>query len=86
MDAFVTLLKSHPRELHGDGTAIGDAILYGAQSLTQNAFEGKRRIVDSSGDGPDRNGMPAAMGRDEALKLGVTIKSRLGRLSTRIRP
>ena len=62
-----------PRELYGGGTAIGDAILYGAASLATNGFEGRRRVIDVSGDGPDRNGLPAAVGRDQAVAQGVTV-------------
>ena len=71
--AFVDVLLRRPRELYGGGTAIGDAILYGAHSLGTNAFEGRRLVIDVSGDGPDRNGLPAAVGRDEAVAQGMTV-------------
>lgn len=67
------ILESHPRELYGGGTAIGDAILYGVQALKGNAFDGRRRVIDISGDGPDRNGLPAYLGRDKAVAEGVTV-------------
>lgn len=73
VDAFAAKLETHPRELYGGGTAIGDAILHGVQSLQGNAFEARRRVIDISGDGPDRNGLPAAVGRDEAVKQGITV-------------
>jgi hypothetical protein len=41
--AFAEVLVQRPRELYGGGTAIGDAILYGAASLATNGFEGRRR-------------------------------------------
>ncbi len=71
--AFAKKLEEHPRQLHGGGTAVGDAILYGAQSIQSNAFDGTRRVIDVSGDGPDRNGLPAMVGRDQAVKMGMTV-------------
>lgn len=66
-------LEKEPRMLYGGGTAVGDAILYGAWSLSHNAFDGTRRVIDLSGDGPDRNGLPAAFGRDKAVAEGITV-------------
>jgi hypothetical protein len=71
--AFADVLLNWPRELYGGGTAVGDAILYGAQSIETNRFAGRRRVIDISGDGPDRNGLPAAMGRDQAVARGMTV-------------
>lgn len=66
-------LETHPREIYGGGTAVGSAILYGAQSIMANSIEGNRKVVDVSGDGPDKDGMPAAVGRDQAVAQGVTV-------------
>ncbi|MDH3239964.1 MAG: DUF1194 domain-containing protein, partial [Alphaproteobacteria bacterium] len=46
---------------------------YGARSIQANAFDGKRRVIDLSGDGPDRNGLPAVFGRDRAVAAGITV-------------
>ncbi len=70
---FAKQLEVKPRELYSGGTAVGDAIVYGAQSLWSNGFQGKRRVIDISGDGPDRDGLPAALGRDQAVAQGNTI-------------
>ena len=71
--AFAKILEEHPRELDGGGTAVGDAILYGARSIKENAFDGTRRVIDLSGDGPDKNGQPAVIGRDHAVAQGITV-------------
>jgi hypothetical protein len=71
--AFAKKLEDHPRVLFGGGTAVGNAILYGMQSILGNAFEGTRRVIDVSGDGPDRNGLPAVVGRDQAVAGGMTV-------------
>ena len=73
LEAFAKKLETLPRRLHSGGTAIGNAILYGANSIKSNLFEGTREVIDLSGDGWDRNGLPAAAGRDQAVKMGVTI-------------
>lgn len=71
--AFAKRLEDHPRELYGGGTAVGNAILYGARTILNNAFEGTRRVIDISGDGPDKDGLPAVFGRDRAVAAGITV-------------
>ena len=70
---FAKMLETHPRELYGGGTAVGDAIVYGVDSILKNIFDGTRRVIDISGDGPDRNGMDAVDGRDYAIAKRVTV-------------
>ena len=70
---FAKKLETRPRELQGGGTAVGSAILYGARSLRDNAFEGRRRVIDISGDGPDKDGVLAMLGRDQAVAEGITV-------------
>lgn len=71
--AFAKVLEGHPRELYGGGTAVGDAIVYGADSILGNTYDGTRRVIDISGDGPDRNGMDAADGRAYAMAKRITV-------------
>ena len=73
VEAFAAELDRQPRVLFGGGTALGNAIEYGARSIEANAFESKRRVIDVSGDGPDRNGLPARAGRDFAVAQGMTV-------------
>jgi len=73
IEAFAARLESHPRELYGGGTALGNAILYGMESLKTNAYDAPRQVIDISGDGPDRNGLDATVGRDQAVAAGMTI-------------
>ncbi len=73
IEAVAKRLEKEPRVLYGGGTAVGDAILYGARSILTNDFQGKRKVVDLSGDGPDRDGLPAIFGRDQAVAMGITI-------------
>jgi len=73
IEAFATQLEIGPRELFSGGTAVGNAILYGAQSIKSNKFAGKRRVIDVSGDGPTNRGFPAALARDQVVAQGYTI-------------
>jgi hypothetical protein len=73
VEKIAQVLETAPREIYGGGTAVGSAILYGAQSIGNNAFDGTRKVVDLSGDGPDKDGLPAAVGRDQAVAQGVTV-------------
>lgn len=73
LEAFARALETHPRELYGGGTAVGDAIVYGTESILGNVYDGTRRVIDISGDGPDRNGMAAVDGRDYAVAKRVTV-------------
>lgn len=54
------------------GTSISGAILY-AGSLFGETFNGYRRVVDISGDGPNNAGRPVEDARDWLLDHGVTI-------------
>ena len=73
IEAFAKQLEEHPRELYGGGTAVGDAIVYGADSILGNIYDGTRRVIDISGDGPDRNGMDAVDGRAYAIAKNITV-------------
>ena len=71
--AFAKKLETHPRELYGGGTAVGSAVLYAIDSLKNNSFDGRRRVIDVSGDGPDRHGPLASDSRDQAVALGMVV-------------
>jgi len=70
---FAKMLETHSKELYDGGIAVGDAIVYGVESILKNVFDGSRRVIDISGDGPDRNGMDAVDGRDYAVAKRITV-------------
>jgi hypothetical protein len=70
---FAKRLEDTPRRLFSGGTAIGNAILYGVRAINENAFEGRRKVIDIYGDGPDIDGLPASIGRDRAVAGGMTV-------------
>jgi hypothetical protein len=70
-DAFAEALLAAPRT-YGQGTAIGGAMRMAARMIEGNGFEGTRRVIDISGDGPNNRGSLAAA-REDTVKRGITI-------------
>jgi hypothetical protein len=54
-------------------TSISGALRYGAQSIETNEFQGLRRVIDISGDGPNNQGRMVTDARDAVLAQGITI-------------
>jgi hypothetical protein len=54
-------------------TAIGSAIGFAIPFFDRNGFDGTRRVVDVSGDGPNNWGVPVTVTRDRAVAAGITI-------------
>ena len=54
-------------------TAISDAINFAVPFFDRNGFNGLRRVVDISGDGPNNWGDPVTEARDAAIRKGVVI-------------
>lgn len=54
-------------------TSISSALRYAADSIDTNGFDGLRRVIDISGDGPNNMGIPVQAARDEVLSRGITI-------------
>ena len=63
-----------PREFCSGGNAIGDAVAFATKSTLENGFDGTRKVIDVSGDGPDTTGLVAVEdARDDAIRKGFTI-------------
>jgi hypothetical protein len=54
-------------------TSISGALDAAVRLFSDNGFEGLRRVVDVSGDGPNNEGRSAPAARDSALTRGVVI-------------
>lgn len=54
-------------------TSISAAIAYGTETIVANRFDGMRRVIDVSGDGPNNIGQPVEPVRDTALSAGIII-------------
>ena len=71
--AFADEIDNTPRFLIGGGTAIGALIEYGMNLLSRNAFHGKRKVIDISGDGRTNQGSYPTNYRERAVVEGVTV-------------
>ena len=54
-------------------TSISTLILRAAHSFKGNRFQGRRRIIDISGDGPNNRGTYVVLARDMAVADDITI-------------
>jgi hypothetical protein len=54
-------------------TSISGAIYFAMPLFEANPYQGSRRVIDISGDGPNNNGLPVVGARDIALAKGITI-------------
>jgi hypothetical protein len=61
--------------INARGTSIANAIAFSADLLRANAYEGRRRVIDVSGDGPNNTGRPVLAARDDAVALGIVINA-----------
>ncbi len=54
-------------------TSISGALLYAAEDFDDNGFQGLRRVIDVSGDGPNNQGRPVLRARQAVLDKGFII-------------
>ena len=73
-EAFGAKLMAEPRAAYSYNS-ISEAIIYSINLITTNAYVGKRRIVDVSGDGPQMNGRPMAFAHALARQHRVTVNA-----------
>lgn len=59
--------------ISGRRTAIGGAINSSAELIATNTFEGTRKVIDLSGDGPQNAGPSLPTAREQALAQDITI-------------
>lgn len=71
-EAFASLLARKPVGT-GPYTSISGAIAFSLSLFEDNGFEGERRVIDISGDGPNNSGDFVTTAREKALRAGVTI-------------
>ncbi|MEO1549734.1 MAG: DUF1194 domain-containing protein [Pseudomonadota bacterium] len=55
------------------GTSISHAMLRAKELIETNAFEGTRKVIDISGDGPNNRGRPVLEARAEVAAAGIEI-------------
>lgn len=54
-------------------TSISEALFFGAGMIAGNDYQGLRRVIDISGDGPNNAGRRVTYARDLVVAQGITI-------------
>ncbi len=70
--AFAQALAQRPLA-SGRRTSISHAITTAMRLFDGNGFDGTRRVIDISGDGPNNQGLLVTAARDMAVADGITI-------------
>ena len=58
---------------HVQRTSISSALVHATSMMKDNGYQGLRRVIDISGDGPNNQGGLVTASRDAVLASGVTI-------------
>jgi hypothetical protein len=54
-------------------TSISEAVSVATDLIAENGYEGIRKVIDVSGDGPNNQGRLVTAARDRAVAAGITI-------------
>ncbi|TIP04862.1 MAG: DUF1194 domain-containing protein [Mesorhizobium sp.] len=71
-EGFVAKLDANPPD-SARRTSISGALSFGSDLFAESGFQGTKRVIDVSGDGPNNQGAPVDLTRDEVVKQGITI-------------
>ena len=71
--AFADRIAATGREIPGGGTAIYGAVNFAFHEFGRSGFDGRRRVIDISGDGRSDLIVPTLAARDQALAHGISI-------------
>ncbi len=71
-EAFAEILTEADLNF-GRRTSISEGIEFAARMIEENAYEGLRRVIDVSGDGPNNHGRLVAEVRNETIAKRITI-------------
>ena len=61
------------RWMRASSTSIATGIDDAHALIEKNAFEGQRKVIDVSGDGPNNSGVDLEAARNNALASGITV-------------
>ena len=70
--AFAKKISDAPLR-HVQRTSISSALQHASMRMVNNGFQGLRKVIDISGDGPNNQGGLVTASRDAVLAAGVTI-------------
>ena len=69
---FAEAVETVKRSIAGN-TAIGSALEFAIGQLEGNGFDGRRKVIDVSGDGRNNRGTAAWLARELAVARGITV-------------
>ena len=72
-ERFARAIEASPRRFYGKGTGITRALQFSSDLFSDNGFEGRRRVIDISGDGRNNSGRPPAPTRDLVVASGIVV-------------
>ena len=72
-NAFAEAMDFTPRVVWGGSTAIGDSLAHAIDLIEGNGIDGRRLVIDVSGDGRANDGLPLLPSRSRAARLGITV-------------
>jgi hypothetical protein len=72
-NALADRIRDTKRAVSGGQTAISGALKFSLQQLDTNGYEGRRRVIDVSGDGRANSGPLPMAERDAAVAEGVIV-------------
>ncbi|MGB8315628.1 MAG: DUF1194 domain-containing protein [Aestuariivirga sp.] len=70
--AFAAKIDIAPRN-SARGTSISGVMDFAGGLVAGNEYDGQRKVIDISGDGPNNAGRPVLLARSETAYLGITI-------------
>jgi hypothetical protein len=71
-ERFVRQLSAKPPS-SARRTSISGALDFGGDLFAESGFQGMKRVIDISGDGPNNQGSPVTGARDALIAQGITI-------------
>jgi hypothetical protein len=72
-ERFARAVEASPRRFFGKGTGITRALQFSSNLFKDNGFQGRRRVIDISGDGRNNTGLPPAPMRDRVVAAGIVV-------------
>lgn len=71
--AFAERVDQTERLVPNGSTAIGNALEFSAKELASNGYQGRRQVIDVSGDGRNNQGTHVFQVRDALIAQGITV-------------
>ena len=71
--AFAKAIETQARQVKSFGTATGNALRHAGESLADNDYLGKRRVIDITSDEHSNQGPHPRGERDDLVARGITI-------------